>query len=105
MNTDLNSFSTGLPGLDRMLLGLVAGDNVVWQVDSVDDYVPFVRAFWGEAKRQKRKLVYFRFARHRELLRPEDGGKIVRLRPQDSFEQFLTEILDVIEREGLGACY
>jgi hypothetical protein len=39
-NVDLNSFSTGLPGLDRILLGLQAGDNVVWQVETVDEYLP-----------------------------------------------------------------
>ncbi|MCZ7635098.1 MAG: hypothetical protein M5U12_02960 [Verrucomicrobia bacterium] len=75
MNTDLNSFSTGLPGLDRMLCGLVAGDNVVWQVDTVDDYLPFVTPFWEEARRQDRKLVYFRFARHRELIADPTGGR------------------------------
>ena len=28
--------STGLPGLDRILNGLIPGDNIVWQVDSID---------------------------------------------------------------------
>jgi hypothetical protein len=105
MNTDLTTFSTGLPGLDRMLQGLRAGDNVVWQVDTVEDYAPFVRHFWDEAKRQDRQLIYFRFARHRELIGSADGGTIYRLRPEDSFEQFLTEILEVIEKAGIGACY
>jgi pyruvate, water dikinase len=105
MNVDLTTFSTGLPGLDKMLLGLRAGDNVVWQVDSIEDYVPFVRPYWEECLRQQRKLVYFRFARHREIISPEDGGVVYRLRPEDSFEQFLTEILDIIEKQGVGACY
>ncbi len=30
--------STGLSGLDRVFRGVMAGDNIVWQVDSVDDY-------------------------------------------------------------------
>jgi hypothetical protein len=105
MNTDLNSFSTGLPGLDRMLCGLMAGDNVVWQVDTVDDYLPFVAPFWEEARRQHRKLVYFRFARHRELIADPTGGKVYGMRPEDGFERFLGGILSVIEREGIGACY
>jgi pyruvate, water dikinase len=105
MNVDLTSFSTGLPGLDRMLLGLRAGDNVVWQVDNIEDYVPFVSAYWEESLRQNRNLVYFRFARHREIISPGQGGTIYRLRPEDSFEQFLTEILDIIEKHGVGACY
>jgi len=104
-NLDLSAFGTGLPGLDRTLLGLMAGDNVVWQVESVDEYLPFVRPFWEECVRQKRRLVYFRFARHRELIRDPVGGRIVRLRPEDGFERFVGEILDVIEQEGIAACY
>ena len=88
MNTDLNSFSTGLPGLDRTLQGLLAGDNVVWQVDTVEDYLPFVTPFWEEARRQERKLIYFRFARHRELVRASPDSMVFRLRPEDGFERF-----------------
>lgn len=28
--------STGLSGLDRVFRGVMAGDNIVWQVDSVN---------------------------------------------------------------------
>lgn len=105
MNIDLTSFSTGLPGLDRTLCGLAAGDNVVWQVDTVEDYLPFVTPFWEEARRQHRKLVYFRYARHRELVRDPAGGTVHQLRPEDGFERFLGEILGIIERQGVGACY
>jgi len=34
--------STGLPELDRAFRGLMPGDNIVWQVDSIEDYLPFV---------------------------------------------------------------
>ena len=105
MNTELPKFSTGLPGLDTTLCGLIPGDNVVWQVDSIDDYLPFVKPFWEEARRQGRKRIYFRFARHQELIPPDDDGQIYRLHPEIGFEKFLTEILDVIEKNGLGACY
>lgn len=97
--------ATGLPGLDEMLRGLIPGDNVVWQVDSVDDYLPFVLPFWTEARRQGRRLIYFRFARHRELIPEPDGGEVYQLHPEDGFETFLTQILDVIEKAGPGACY
>jgi hypothetical protein len=105
MNTEALKFSTGLPGLDQTLCGLIAGDNVVWQVDTIEDYAPFVTPFWEEARRQGRKRIYFRFARHRELIPADDDGQIYRLHPEDGFERFLTEILDVIEKNGLGACY
>jgi pyruvate,water dikinase len=29
--------STGLSGLDRMLKGLMPGDNIVWQVNTIED--------------------------------------------------------------------
>jgi hypothetical protein len=105
MNRDLNTFTTGLPGLDQTLQGLRAGDNVVWQVDNIDDYLPFVVPFWNQARAQGRKLIYFRFARHRELFQEGCGGEIYRLHPEDGFEKFLTEMLDIIEHAGLGACY
>ena len=37
--------STGLAGLDRLLTGLIPGDNVVWQVASLEDYLPFVKPY------------------------------------------------------------
>ena len=37
--------STGLKGFDAVVNGIIAGDNIVWQVDSIDDYVPFVRPY------------------------------------------------------------
>ena len=36
---------TGLPALDRILEGLTGGDNVVWQVGSIGDYLSFVRPY------------------------------------------------------------
>ena len=105
MKTDLGALSTGLAGLDAMLQGLIPGDNVVWLVDSVDDYVPFVQPFWTDAVRQGRTLVYFRFARHRELIPENQGAEIHLLDPEAGFEKFLTGILDVIEKKGRGAFY
>jgi len=97
--------STGLPGLDRVLTGLRPGDNVVWEVDGIQDYLPVLGPLCGEASRLRRKLIYFRFARHAPLLGEECGAQIHVLNPQEGFERFLTEILDVIERAGPGAFY
>ncbi len=35
-----SELTTGLPGLDRVLHGLMPGDNLVWQVESLDDFTP-----------------------------------------------------------------
>lgn len=97
--------STGMPGLDRVLTGLLPGDNVVWEVESIEDYLPVLGPFCSEAIRLQRKLIYFRFASHAPLLAADCGATIHVLNPEEGFERFLTEILDVIERAGPGAFY
>jgi pyruvate, water dikinase len=96
---------TGLAALDRVLQGLRAGDNVVWQVDSVEEYAPFVRAFVDAACRAARRVVYFRFARHLPLVEERPGVEVHRLSPAVGFESFTAEIHRVIEEAGRGAYY
>jgi hypothetical protein len=105
MKTTPDSMSSGLPDLDRMLKGVLPGDNIVWQVDTIDDYVPFVHPFCRTAMQQGRPLIYFRFADHAHLLPGNIRAEIHRLHPEKGFETFLSEIFDVIEKKGKGACY
>ena len=105
MNDLKTSLSTGMPGLDRVLSGLLPGDNVVWEVDNIAEYRPLLDPLVREAARLRRPMVYFRFADHPPLLSPDSGVTICQLDPQEGFERFLTGILDVIEREGRGAYY
>lgn len=97
--------STGLPALDRILEGLIAGDNVVWQVGSIEDYLPFVRPYCEEALRQGRKLIYFHFERHDELIAADPRVETHRLDPAAGFETLTAEIHRVIARAGRGAFY
>src|SRR5512142_53631 len=97
--------STGLPSLDRVVEGLRPGDNVVWQVDSVADYVPFVRPFVAGALASGKRLVYFRFARHAPLVDDGACAEIHRLSPAVGFESFTTSIHQAIEAAGPGAYY
>ncbi|MBI5342704.1 MAG: pyruvate, phosphate dikinase [Deltaproteobacteria bacterium] len=97
--------STGLPGLDRVVQRLLPGDNIVWQVDSIEDYLPFVAPYCEDAVRKGKKLVYFRFARHAELVGEDSGAEIHRLNPEVGFETFTAEIHKVIERAGRGTFY
>ena len=97
--------STGLPALDRILEGLIDGDNVVWQVGSIEDYLPFVRPYCEEALRQGRKLIYFHFERHDELIAPDPRVETHRLDPAVGFETLTAEIHRVIARAGRGAFY
>jgi len=96
---------TGLPGLDKILQDLQPGDNIVWQIESTNDYLPFVRAFCADANLRGKKLVYFRFAKHQKLVAENCGAKIYHLRPADGFEIFVTRIHEIINKNGKGACY
>jgi hypothetical protein len=61
-------FSSGIESLDEILQGVLAGDNVVWQVDAVEDQIPFVSAFCRCAHLDGKKLIYFRFGEHQPLV-------------------------------------
>lgn len=100
-----NELTTGIPGLDKVLNGLMVGDNVVWEVESIDDYQRFVVPFAESARKSGRRLVYFRFAEHPPLL-PE-GYELERyeLSPHSGFESFIADIHKVIEDCGHGAFY
>ncbi|MFZ5799738.1 MAG: PEP/pyruvate-binding domain-containing protein [Thermodesulfobacteriota bacterium] len=98
-------FSSGLESLDEILQGILAGDNVVWQVDDISHQVPFVHAFCRCAHLDGKKLVYFRFASHAPLVPDQFQDDIYELNPRAGFEQFITRILNVISESGKGACY
>jgi pyruvate,water dikinase len=97
--------STGLKGFDTVVNGIIAGDNIVWQVDSVSDYLPFVRPYCRFAKEGEIPLVYFRFAKHPPLVGPSSGAEIHELEPENGFEAFISEIHDVVARHGKGGYY
>ena len=97
--------TTGLPGLDRILKGLIPGDNIVWQVDDMSDYRSFVIPYAAEASARGLPLVYFRFASHPPLLDAASGAEIHEVQPEAGFEAFIDTIHRVIERAGRGAYY
>jgi pyruvate, water dikinase len=97
--------NTGLPGLDKILNGVILGDNVVFQVDTVDDYARFVGPFCKEACQRKKDLIYFRFADHEAVVPEGSCDHIFELHPEAGFENFISEIFKVIEEFGKGAFY
>ena len=103
--SDSKGLSTGLPGLDRVFTGILPGDNIVWQVDVVEDYRPFVDPFVRTAIARGKRLVYFRFARHPELVPRGIGAEIHTLHPEVGFETFTARIHKVIEEAGRGTFY
>jgi hypothetical protein len=105
MEKEYPPFSTGLPNLDKVLDNLIPGDNVVWRVDAIDDYQPFVTPFCECASRQGRQLVYFRFAQHTSLVPDSSGATVYTIHAEVGFEPFIAEIFDAIEKHGRGVCY
>jgi len=97
--------SLGLPGLDRMIRGLIPGDNLVWEVDTVSDYFPFVKPYCENALARGQKVVYFRFASHPPLVEPDGRIEICEVHPEDGFEAFLGDIHQTIEKTGRGGFY
>jgi len=97
--------STGLAGLDRLLTGLIPGDNVVWQVASLEDYLPFVRPYCNTALARGKRLTYFRFAKHPPLVPVGSGAEVHELKPEAGFEAFVSEIHQTIEQAGQGGYY
>jgi len=97
--------STGIEGLDSVITGLRLGDNVVWQIDDINDYVNLVKPFVRQALKDKKKVIYLRFATHKELIKPCAQIKRYELRAQAGFESFTAKVNSIITQEGEGAYY
>ena len=100
-----DQFSTGLPGFDHTIEGVLPGDNIVWQVDSIEDFLPFVKPYCRHALSTNKKLIYFRFAAHEPFLTPDSGAEIIELNPDVGFESFTTQVNAVITKFGKGPYY
>ncbi|HHJ99252.1 MAG TPA: pyruvate, phosphate dikinase [Actinobacteria bacterium] len=103
--TKRKDLSSGIPALDRVLEGVWAGDNIVLQVDDIADFLPFAHRYCEYTRNAGRKLVYFRFADHEPLLPEGLPAEVHELDPSAGFEQFIPEILTVIDRNGHDAVY
>jgi hypothetical protein len=97
--------STGIKGLDSIITGLRLGDNVVWQIDDMDDYVNLVKPLVRQALKDKKKVVYMRFATHQELVKPSTQIKRYELKAQAGFESFTAKVNSIITSEGEGTYY
>ena len=97
--------STGLSGLDQVIDQLRLGDNVVWQVNSIEDYLEVARPYIEQSKRDGRRLVYFRFGNHQPIMEDDEPSVVYKLDASVGFESFATKVHDLIEQEGLKAFY
>jgi hypothetical protein len=97
--------TTGLPGLDQVLHGIEPGDNIVWEVDSIEEYHELVIPYAAAARAAGRRLIYFRFSADEPLLPDDSGAEIHQFKCELGFETFVRQIHEVIESAGRGAIY
>src|SRR4030042_555842 len=96
---------SGVEGIDRILDSIRLGDNVVWQVSDIEEYSFFVEQLARLAIKEKRNLVYMRFAHHKPLLKRREGLKVIELDANAGFESFTVAVHKIIEREGQESFY
>jgi len=101
----LGQLSTGIPGLDKVIRAVIPGDNIVWHVETIDQYRDFVLPYSRHALQSGRPLIYFRFGRHEPLLPENSGAQVVPLNPAEGFETFVSKVHEVIRAAGRGAYY
>lgn len=100
-----NRVSTGHKGFDEMVDMLRLGDNVVWQVNSVDDYKKLVMPFVNKAITDKRRLVYFRFGKHEPLILKSSDVALYELDAKKGFEHFASTVHNITADEGERVFY
>ena len=96
---------SGIPMMDEALQSIRLGDNVVWQVPSLDAFRSVAEKFVAQAIQDGRNLIYIRFAEHEPILTPRKGLKIEHVALSHRFEDFTVNIHNLIEREGKDAFY
>jgi hypothetical protein len=97
--------STGLESFDRVIDGLRTGDNVVWQVDKIEDYLFFVTHYVRRALLENKRVVYMRFAQHKPLVEANDKVAVYQLDASSGFESFSTQVYNIATKEGEGVYY
>ena len=96
---------SGMEGLDGALDSIRLGDNVVWQVSSVDEYRRVAIPFARQALADGRRLVYVRFAAHPPILAEDPRVETHELDPALGFESFTGEVHRIIAEAGREAFY
>ena len=77
---------SGIPMMDEALQYIRLGDNVVWQVPSLDEFRVVAKRFAEQAIRDHRNLIYVRFAGHEPILEKQEGLKIAEIELSHRFE-------------------
>ncbi|MDR1572614.1 MAG: PEP/pyruvate-binding domain-containing protein [Clostridiales Family XIII bacterium] len=96
---------SGLDGLDRVLMDIRYGDNVVWQISDIQEYAFFVEPFVRRSLYDGKNIIYFRYGRRPLLADPIPGLNVIDIDTGDGFEAAVTAVHDIMEREGTETHY
>ena len=96
---------SGIPEMDEALDNIRLGDNVVWRVSDLSQFRLFMEPYVKQAIKDKRNIIYLRFASHEPLLEYKRRVKTVNIPLTHRFEDFTVAIHNVIEQEGKDAFY
>jgi hypothetical protein len=102
---ETKTVTSGLPALDQVVQGLRLGDNVVWQVDRMDDYVHFAEPFARQSIADGRRCIYMRFAPHPPVLPDIAGLRTIAVDPQRGFDFFSSAVHKIIAKAGREVFY
>jgi len=100
-----NFVSSGLRPFDDVVQGLRLGDNVVWQVDTLEMYRAMAAPFAAQALLDGRSCIYVRFAPHPPLLPPLTGIETVVLDPSPGFDFFTANVRHLAAARGRRVFY
>lgn len=101
----LDRVSTGIAGLDQTIDMLRLGDNVVWQVESMEEYRRVLQPYVRQALDEGRTLIYIRFSKGDPVLEVNEKIHVCTVDPLCGFESFATQIYHIIINYGKRAFY
>ncbi len=96
---------SGIPEMDTALDSLRLGDNVVWRVSELSEFQLFMEPYLEQAIKDKRNIIYLRFASHEPLITDHSGVRTIEVPLSHRFETFTVDIHNIIEKEDKEAFY
>lgn len=101
----LDRVSAGITGLDQTIDMLRLGDNVVWQLESMDEYRRVLQPYVKQSLSEGRTFIYIRFSKSEPVLEKNEKIQVCNVDPSCGFESFATQIHYIIETYGKRAFY
>ena len=95
----------GIPELDQALDNIRLGDNVVFRVSDLSEFRLFLDPYLEQAIRDRRQIIYVRFASHPPLTEGHPEIRTVHIELSHRFETFTVAIHNLIAEAGRDAFY